>query len=583
VCSPPAAVRGPGVSAQTTRHIHQVLPRLAWGDAVGNQVRYLQGLLRRWGYVSDIYAEAWDDACKDQVRPVRDYAREVPRDSVMVVHHSFESRLVPLITRAPGRKVLVYHNVTPARLFEGFERKIAAACDGARDELLALRPQVECAFAYSRFSAEELVAAGYRNVAVLPFAIDWTAFDTAPDPVLQAELSDGCANVLFVGRAVPSKKVDDVLRVFTAYQRLYQPKSRLVVAGYLHRDGAYGAYLHGLKDVLGAERVRFLGRVSAAQLSACFATASAYLSMSRHEGFGVPLLEAMYRGVPVVAYGAAAVPETMGGAGLATLSDAPAEVAELLAVVERSPSVRAQVIAAQRERLASLSQEAVAEQVRVAFEGVLSGPAASSVAPAPAASVELVCPGFTVRPDDAMSRLARSLAERLPGARILALRGRGEEASLALGPGEGAPVASRGKGHEVSLTQETGDNSAVASRTRDAAGRGSLPVWHYTPDQPPGRADTLLPGSSSLETAVRVSAAPVVLLGADSLTAQAVLPHVKERAWGVYGPSLVGVALEQARQQLGQRLVALDASRPDDALRALLSALASAGGVTRAT
>ncbi|MFP2907991.1 glycosyltransferase, partial [Pyxidicoccus sp. 3LFB2] len=320
-----------------------MLPRLAWGDAVGNQVRYLQGLLRRWGYVSDIYAETWDDACKDQVRPVRDYAREAGRDSVLVVHHSFESRLVPLIARAPGRKVLVYHNVTPARLFEGFERKVAAACDAARDELLALRPQVEAAFAYSRFSAEELVAAGYRNVSVLPFAIDWTAFDTAPDPVLQAELSDGCANVLFVGRAVPSKKVDDVLRVFTAYQRLYQPRSRLVVAGYLHRDGAYGAYLHGLKDVLGAEQVRFLGRVSAAQLSACFATASAYLSMSRHEGFGVPLLEAMYRGVPVVAYGAAAVPETMGGAGLATLSDDPGEVAELLAVLERSPALREQV------------------------------------------------------------------------------------------------------------------------------------------------------------------------------------------------------------------------------------------------
>ncbi|MFP2930528.1 glycosyltransferase [Pyxidicoccus sp. 3LG] len=380
------------------REIHQLLPRLAWGDAVGNQVRYLQGLLRRWGHASDIYAETWDDACKDQVRHVRDYARTASRDAVLVVHHSFESRLVPFIARAPGRKVLVYHNVTPARLFEGFERKVAAACDAARDELLALRPHVECAFAYSRFSAEELVAAGYRNVSVLPFAIDWGAFDTAPDPVLQAELGDGCANVLFVGRAVPSKKVDDVLRVFTAYQRLYQPRSRLVVAGYLHRDGAYGAYLHGLKDVLGAERVRFLGRVSAAQLSACFATASAYLSMSRHEGFGVPLLEAMYRGVPVVAYGAAAVPETMGGAGLATLSDDPREVAELLAVLERGTALREQVVTAQRERLESLSQDAVAEQVRVAFQGVLSGRLESSTPPAPAASVELVCPGFSVRP-----------------------------------------------------------------------------------------------------------------------------------------------------------------------------------------
>jgi len=445
--------------------------------------------------------------------------------------------------------VLVYHNVTPARLFEGFERKVAAACDAARDELLALRPHVERAFAYSRFSAEELVAAGYRDVSVLPFAIDWGAFDTAPDPALQAELGDGCANVLFVGRAVPSKKVDDVLRVFTAYQRLYQPRSRLVVAGYLHRDGAYGAYLHGLKEVLGAERVLFLGRVSAAQLSACFATASAYLSMSRHEGFGVPLLEAMYRGVPVVAYGAAAVPETMGGAGLATLSDDPGEVAELLAVLERSPSLRAQVIAAQRERLDTLSQDAVAEQVRAAFQGVLSGGLEPSPPPPPSASVDLVCPGFTARPEEPASRLARSLAEKLPGARILALRPRGAEASLAPGP------------EDV----------------------GGVPVWHFTPDQPPGRAPASLPGSSSLETAVRVSTAPVVLLGAETQVARAVLPHVAPRAWGAYESSLPGPLLEPARQHLGQRLVALEPARPEDALRALLSALPSRGGVSRAT
>ncbi|MBZ4417774.1 glycosyltransferase [Myxococcus sp. RHST-1-4] len=516
---------------------------------MGNQVRYLQGLLRRWGHPSDIFAEAWDDACKDQVRPASDYARAAGQDSVLVVHHSFESRLVPLIARAPGRKVLVYHNVTPARLFEGFERKVAAACDAARDELLALRPHVERAFAYSRFSAEELVAAGYRNVSVLPFAIDWGAFDTAPDPALRAELGDGCANVLFVGRAVPSKKVDDVLRVFTAYQKLYQPLSRLVVAGYLHRDGAYGAYLHGLKDVLGAERVRFLGRVSAAQLSACFATATTYLSMSRHEGFGVPLLEAMYRGVPVVAYGAAAVPETMGGAGLATLSDDPAEVAELLAVLERNTALRGQVISAQRARLASLSQDAVAEQVRVAFEGVLSGRVAPSPAPPPAAPVELVCPGFTVRPEEAASRMARSLAERLPGARILALRPRGAEPALALGP------------EDV----------------------GGVPVWHFTPDQPPGRAPAPLPGASSLETAVRVSSAPVVLLGADTEVARAVLPHVRERAWGTYEGPPAGPHLESARQHLGRRLVVLEPSRPEDALRTLLSALPSTGGVSRAT
>ncbi|MGE6762224.1 glycosyltransferase [Corallococcus interemptor] len=532
-------------------HIHQLVTRLAWGDAIGNQVRYLQSLLRSWGHTSEIYADSWDDACKEQVRPAKSYPREATRDSVLLVHHSFESRQVPLIARSRGRKLLVYHNITPARLFEGYDRGAALSCDTARVELLALRPHVDGAFAYSRFSAEELVAAGYPRVDVLPFAIDWNAFDTPPDPSLMAELDDGCSNILFVGRAVPSKYVDDVLRVFTAYQRLYQPRSRLLIAGNIHRDAPYGSFLHGLKDLLGPERIQFLGRVNAAQLSACFASATAYLSMSRHEGFGVPLLEAMYRDVPVVAYGAAAVPETMGGAGLTTFSREPMDVAQLLAVLERDSSLRQQVLAAQRARVAALSQQAVATQVRNTLLRWLgardAGPAAT---PSEAPAIELVCPGFTSRPDAPMSRLARELHRRLPDSRILALRGRGEEPVLSLGP-----------------------------RTSEGAS-----VWHFTPDQPVGPAPEPLPGSSSLETAVRASSGKVVLLGTDSGVSQALLGAVGRRGWGVRDAATVTdeAATEAARHHLGPRLLELDRSDLDAVANTLVQGLSSKRGARHA-
>src|SRR3954471_23593635 len=97
------------------RTVHQLVPRLAWGDAVGNQARYLRELLRSWGYASEIYAEQWDEECREQVRPAKDYPREAGADSALLIHHSFESRLVPLVARSPGRKALVYHNITPAR------------------------------------------------------------------------------------------------------------------------------------------------------------------------------------------------------------------------------------------------------------------------------------------------------------------------------------------------------------------------------------------------------------------------------------------------------------------------------------
>ncbi|HSP81196.1 MAG TPA: glycosyltransferase [Myxococcaceae bacterium] len=520
------------------------MPRLAWGDAVGNQVRYLRELLRGWGYDSEIYAEQWDEQCRPLVRPARNYAREADEHTALLIHHSFESRLVPLIARAPGRKAVVYHNITPARLFEGFDRKVAEGCAAAREELLALRPLVECAWAYSRFSAEELFAAGFPHVSVLPFAVDWRSFDVAPDPVLREELEDGCTNILFVGRAVPSKRVDDVLRVFTAYQQLYQPRSRLVVAGYLNRETPYGAYLYGLKELLGPERVRFLGRVSAAQLSACFATASVYLSMSRHEGFGVPLLEAMYRGVPVVAYGAAAVPETMDGAGVATRTNEPLEVARLLAVLERHPALREEMIAAQRARVEALGQEAVAQGVREGLQPFLTGrlPGPSGHADAP--GVSLVCPSFAAFPEAPESQLARRLAHVLPGARILTL--------------ETAP-------RPVEL----------APRLRRVDG---LEVCAYTPDEPlPRDAAAELPGSSSLERALRVSRAPAVFLPADTCIARAILPHLHARAWGVRDTSRSSSAAEE--QQPGQRLLPFSPAQPEPTVAALLQSLQSSGAL----
>ncbi|HYH95866.1 glycosyltransferase [Hyalangium sp.] len=525
------------------RAVHQLLPRLSWGDAVGNQVRYLQGLLRAWGYTSEIYASQWDEECREQVRPAEAWGKEADEDSVLLIHHSFESRLVPLIARGPGRKALVYHNVTPAQLFEGFDRKVAAACEAAREELLALRPLVEAAYAYSHFSAEELTAGGFPRVSVLPFALDWSAFHAPPDPTFQAEFDDGCVNLLFVGRAVPSKQLDDVMRVFAAYQRLYQPRSRLLIAGYLNRETPYGTYLHGVKELLGAERIHLLGRVSASQLSACYAVATAYLSMSRHEGFGVPLLEAMERGVPVVAYGAAAVPETMGGAGLATRTRDPVEVAQLLAVLEREPQLQRKIVARQRARLASLEQEAVAEQVREGLRPFLEG---SRVAPpeAPAAaSVELVCPGYVSHPRAPASLLARKLAEQLPEARVLALS-------------PATPLLS---------TSPRVDRS------------GSTPIWHFSPDQPlPASASEALPlpGSSSLEMAVRTSAVKTVFLDAGTSVARGVLPHVQSRAWALHEAT---APVPTEARGLGERLIAYDAGQMEAAVHRLVESLRLSG------
>ncbi len=512
---------------------------------MGNQSRYLQTLLRRWGYSSEIYAEQWDEECRDQVRPAESYPRDAGPDTALLIHHSFESRLVPLIARAPGRKALVYHNITPASLFEGFDQKVATACVAAREELLALRSEVECAYAYSYFSAEELTAAGFPHVSVLPFGLDWSAFHAPPDPTFQAEFDDGCVNILFVGRAVPSKRIDDVMRVFAAYQRLYQPRSRLLIAGYLNRETPYGTYLHEVKELLGAERIHILGRVSAEQLSACYAVATAYLSMSRHEGFGVPLLEAMDRGVPVVAYGAAAVPETMGGAGLATRTRDPVEVAQLLAVLEREPGLRQQLISGQRARLASLGQKQVAEQIREGLSPWLEGallPRARPVAP-PGVAVDLVCPGYVSQPQAPASLVARELARQLPEARVLTLSPAAPLLSI-------TPWVTMLEGHSV---------------------------WQFSPDQPLSSSagtEVPLPGSSSLEMAVRTSTARRVFLGVETVVARNVLPHVDDHAWALHHAA---APVPTEARGLEDRLIPYEAGKMEAAILRLLDSLRRPG------
>lgn len=340
--------------------IHQLTPTLAWGDAVGNQVR----LMRRWfadaGYDASLYAGRTDEGSRGEARDASDLAKDVRRGDLVLVHHSIQSRFVPLLRQVAKKRakvIVVFHNVTPPELLRTFDAATAAACEAALAELRELSTFASGALAYSEFSAHSLREAGFPEPRVVPYPLDFSAFNVKPEPTLRAELSDGCTNVLFVGRGSPNKRIEAVLRVFTAYQRLYQPRSRLVLAGGLDREHPYGAWVHAVRETLSPERVHLLGRVSPEQLSACFETAHVYLSMSAHEGFGVPLIEAMHRGVPVVAHDAGAVAETLGGAGWVCSKDDPLAFARLLAVLDREPATREKVIARGRRRARDFDEE----------------------------------------------------------------------------------------------------------------------------------------------------------------------------------------------------------------------------------
>ncbi len=347
-----------------TNAVHQLVSVLRLDDAVGNIVLELQRRLRSWGYESTIFARTDEQSRSLAMAPER-YPQVADSRSVLLVHHSFESRLVPLIRRAPGRKAIVYYDITPAHFFERFDNQMAASCSAGRNELRELAPV--CERALSSFSAEELSATGFANISVLPLPLMPPALETAPDSAWASRFKDGCFNVLFVGRAVPNKRIEDVLSVFAAFQRLYQPNSRLLIAGEFPLESAYVRWLNAIRARLRTQRVHFLGRLRTSQISACYQISHVYLSMSQHEGLGLPLLEAMHRQIPVVAYGAAAVPETMGAAGLVTMSQDPLEVAKLLAVLERNPALRKRIVDRQNLRVAAILPDPEASALRRAL------------------------------------------------------------------------------------------------------------------------------------------------------------------------------------------------------------------------
>ena len=191
-------------------------------------------------------------------------------------------------------------------------------CTIGREELGTLVPHVDLGLADSEFNRLELEALGFRRTGVLPIYLDFRRYREAPGPVLRRMLDDGRTNLLFVGRLAPNKRPEDLIRLASYWKRFVSPDVRLVLVGKPPRRLAYFDALQALAYEEGFTpwEVVFLGHVSHEDLLACYSTASLFVSMSEHEGFGVPLVESMLMGVPVLAYGATAVPHTLGGAGV---------------------------------------------------------------------------------------------------------------------------------------------------------------------------------------------------------------------------------------------------------------------------
>jgi glycosyltransferase involved in cell wall biosynthesis len=338
--------------------VNQWVPAAHQGDAIGDSARRMRDMLRRLGHDAEVYALTIDDDLMEDVRPFGDPAAAL--GDVTIFHYALPSPMTEAFARLRGGRVLQYHNVTPASFFAPYDPALFRLASIARSELATLVGRVDLALGVSRYNCEELDRLGFKPTGVLPLAVDTGRLvSAAPRPAIDRMLDDEFVNFLFVGRIAPNKKIEDHIRLAEHYKRYVDAFYRFIFVGRYDVVPRYYAMVRALMTEyrLLHERFIFTGPVSDEELAVYYRNAAVYISLSEHEGFCAPLLEAMAAGVPVLAYAAAAVPETLGGAGVQFAPKDLEYAAELAGALAFDDDLRRDIIAGQRRRLSDFSDD----------------------------------------------------------------------------------------------------------------------------------------------------------------------------------------------------------------------------------
>ena len=359
--------------------VHQFLPALNPHDATGTHTLKLRDVLRAAGWRSEIFAEAVHDELAAEAHKHWMYPDYAADGDVAVYQFTTSSAVAPYLAEQGLPLILDFHNFTSPALFAGWEPGNVTRAAQAAEDLAMLAPESLLGLARSAYSERALKRAGCRRTTVTPVLADYARVTADADPRVAAELrerraTDGGADILFVGRVVPSKAQHELVKALWTYRRLYDPAARLHLVGGTSSYG-YSKALHDFVEDLGlAGAVRLTGEVSDAALAAHYEQSDVFLSLSVHEGFGVPLVEAMTAGLPIVARGAGAVSQTVGDAALLLESVDPAYVAAALHRVCTDGTLRRTLADNGRRRAADLQGERVGLQFVEAIAGVVGQP-----------------------------------------------------------------------------------------------------------------------------------------------------------------------------------------------------------------
>ncbi len=341
--------------------MHQFVPMLHRGDAVGRHTIRLRQVLESRGIRSRVYVELTDEETGAETRPFARYADEAEAGDVLVYQFATASAIAPWLLRRSETLVLNYHNVTPPEYYAPWNNAMARHQLRAQQELGALAPRSSLGLAVSSFNEAELRQAGFGRTAVVPPAAlvtpeppPRTAPPEPPAPATGSRPRGHGGRWLTVGRVAPNKGIELAVMALLVTRAHHDPGATLTVVG-RPVVPAYSEALRRFVAEMGLHgAVRFTGGQSDADLVAAMERSDVFVHTSRHEGFGVPVIEAMSLGLPVVANRAGALPEVVGDAGLLVDATDPWAVADAVAHVRMDTELRTSLAAAGRHRVAEL-------------------------------------------------------------------------------------------------------------------------------------------------------------------------------------------------------------------------------------
>ena len=351
--------------------IDQFLPNLSFGDAISNYALWIRDELRAFGFRSEIFVRHVDPRVERECTVFSPEALE--KSHAAIYHHSIGSEITPHLLNFSGPKCLIYHNITPAEFFEPYRPEFARILHEGRADLGRLAAYFDISCGDSTYNMQELESVGFPHPAVVPVPVDPGKWNLAPDAELMARLQDGRTNILFVGRVAPNKKQDDLIAAFAHYLG-FDPDARLIMVGQVENDDPYAEHLLALIETLDlSDAVILPGSIDDAHLAAYYRTAHLFWSMSEHEGFCVPLVEAMWFDVPVLSFRSTAVPETLDQAGIMfTGKTELRQLAALAFLLVEDRDLRDRVIRAQRQRRRAFLPAFVSPRIEDLVDRLLS-------------------------------------------------------------------------------------------------------------------------------------------------------------------------------------------------------------------